>query len=61
MLIVRVRDDGRENPWVTGAGSSLDARPITSDDFEVCVCCVVVLDLGLPRHLPWQPPLGPGD
>jgi len=39
--VVQVRDGGRENPWVTSAGSSLDARPILSDDFELGVCCVV--------------------
>ena len=40
--MVQVRDGGRENPWVTSAGSSLDARPILSDDFELGVCCVVL-------------------
>jgi len=41
MLVVQLRDSGRENRWVTSAGSSLDARPILSDDFELGVCCVV--------------------
>ena len=39
MLVVRARDGGEENPWGTSTSSSLNARPIPSGDFELCVLC----------------------
>jgi len=36
-----MRGSGRENPWATDAGSSLDAHPIPRDYFVLDECSVV--------------------
>jgi len=36
-----VRDGGRGNPGVSGAGSPPGARPSPTCDFELDACCVV--------------------